>query len=261
MPLPLLQAQKGKAVGGLIPKVPFGAIDNPPLMGEVRLWTTAMVNQNSFLAGANHQQYKPYPPGDSRNPPAGWRDCDGTIYDGGTEDAFYKFMKGWLSIGPIPGQLYLPDMRARVPVGAYPYGGVSFPYWAKKIDPSIVTPNNPAGTARTFLDKGGEESHLVTTGEMAQHTHTLTDAGHTHTLDDPTHTHDMAFIRNNSGSEYLTTAANKGNPGSDTVIANTGLVATAAAQTLLGIGGAGGVASHNNMQPFLFLSYIIRVSL
>jgi len=72
------------------------------------------------------------------------------------------------------GVLYfkLPDFRARVPVGY-------------NTDATLT-----GRSTRAIAANGGEETHVLTEGEMNSHNHGVTDPGHDHDFKVPSHTHD-----------------------------------------------------------------------
>lgn len=95
--------------------------------------------------------------------------------------------------------------------------------------------------AITIAAKTGEETHIVTINEMPNHGHTLTDPGHAH-----------AVRSNDEGgySQILTRTA----------YTDAGYnVATSFAVTNITIANAGGGAAHENVQPTVFVPYIVRL--
>jgi microcystin-dependent protein len=101
------------------------------------------------------------------------------------------------------------------------------------------------GTGATLGAVGGLESHLLTTAQLAAHTHTntLTDPGHTHNYTD------------SSGGVHGGTGTAGGN--------STGLNATATTSSTTGVSitnaSAGGGGAHNNVQPTIILNKILRI--
>jgi microcystin-dependent protein len=87
-------------------------------------------------------------------------------------------------------------------------------------------------TSRTLGSKGGEESHILTTGEMPAHSHSLTRRSN----------NDSGAFDNGDAHASESSAAT-------TDRANLGTFSTSS----VGSGNA-----HNNMQPFIVLRYIIK---
>lgn len=91
--------------------------------------------------------------------------------------------------------------------------------------------------AITIAGKTGEETHIVTINEMPAHGHTVTDPGHSHGL--------------------TLAAAGFGNAGALTSGGSGG--STASATTGITIANNGGGAAHENVQPTVFVPYIVRL--
>lgn len=165
--------------------------------------------------------------------PSGWRLCDGTLYN--AADATYARL--WATIGTTYGgsginSFAVPDLKGRVPVG---YGaGAGF-------------------TARALNDKGGFETHLLSGQESGIQQHT-----HTNTLNDPQHSHTQ--IANYGGAAGgagvpLVAVTDSGQYGySDTTSKSTGITISNAS-----VGHTNALNAHNNMQPFVVVSYIIKL--
>lgn len=136
------------------------------------------------------------------------------------------------------------------------YNAVSLPYGSGDGSTTFNVPDcrgsviaaldNMGGSARGVLTTatslgvfGGEQNHLLSVGEMPSHSHTATDSGHTHTVGI------SATIFGGTGPGSLTN--NSGSINTGTGFANISVTNT----------GGGGV--HNNVQPTLVLSKILRV--
>jgi microcystin-dependent protein len=96
----------------------------------------------------------------------------------------------------------------------------------------------PVGVSPSYLlaSVGGAATHTLTTNEMPSHTHTINDPGHFH---------GQGGV--NGGAVLIGGGANKADQ-TATLIATTGIT----------INSAGGGQSHNNMQPYIVLNYIIK---
>jgi len=147
--------------------------------------------------------------------PDGWLFCDGAAVSRTTYAVLFALIGTTFGVGDGSTTFNVPDMRGRVPVGVGQQTG---------------------GTDFALTDSGGEETHVLTVGELASHSHT--DTGHTH-------------LDNNATA----------------VIINGGLEAPAASAvpsvTTTGSGSAnltdtGSDDPHNNLQPYLVLNYIIK---
>lgn len=199
--------------------------------------------------------------------PSGWRFCDGSTYNG--SDPTYA--KLWTAIGIAYGgsdvtNFKVPDLRGRVPVG---YG---------------------AGTGltnRVIGATGGEEGHLLTAAEsgVPAHSHSASttvtvdgvgDHDHAFNNDLGNHTNNIPARQTSSTSHTHTGTSTvaAGMSGTDVTIESgrykytlfddaqpAGAHAhTASATTSVTANANNDAAStHNNMQPFVVVSYIIKL--
>ena len=152
--------------------------------------------------------------------PAGWLLCDGSAVSRSTYTTLFQTLGTTYGSGDGSTTFNLPSLNGRVPVGAGTY-----------TDPTL------GSVTRTLAASSGEASHTLITGEMPSHNHT--DSGHSHLI-----THNQTAL----GSAALTPSAS-----------GTGTQTTEAVSTgFANIQNTGGGGSHNNMQPYLVLNYIVK---
>ena len=201
--------------------------------------------------------------------PSGWYLCDGRAWGVSGAPASGSALHTAIS-GNFPTGL--PDLRGRVPLGAGTGAGL---------------------TARTIATNVGNETHALSTGELASHTHTGTtgneSVGHTHTIShDHTvftitgggHSHsayttDQMFFGAGSSAAFVGASVNSGGTGVNGPITvsgdgshthsvdvpsftgNSGPVSDSHTHSFTSAASGSGTA-HNNMQPSLVLNYIIK---
>ena len=169
--------------------------------------------------------------GNASTPPGGWAFCDGSVLEQADYPQLYAIIGGDFNTGgEAPDEFRLPDFRSRSPIGTGQGSGLS----------------NYAIAAR-----GGEETHVLVTGELASHTHiqnshnhtqdahTHTQNSHNHTQDSHNHTqnaHAHTFLPYKAGASYngasafpSNTAGNAGQFSTDSTTA-TNIAATATNQ-------------------------------
>lgn len=121
----------------------------------------------------------------------------------------------------------VPDMRGLVPAGL---DGMPGGTRANRMTRSV---------AIIIAGKTGEETHVITVGEMAQHAHGVTDPGHVH----------VVGAGNTGGLNNFATNSNRQ--------VNAG--PTDSAVTGISIQNAGGNGAHENVQPTVFVPYIVKL--
>lgn len=188
--------------------------------------------------------------------PTGWQMCDGSAISRSTFAALFALIGTTYGAGNGTTTFNVPDMRSRSPLGAGTGSGLS---------------------ARTLAATGGEENHALSTGELASHSHTITDPNHTHTITDPTHNHTQNAHSHpaQSGGSFLGIGSAAGTLFWETGHANaTDVMANVAATNIAGSTGITGANSgstgitttnangsgtgHNTMHPFLVVNFIIK---
>ncbi|MCJ0741860.1 phage tail protein [Pedobacter montanisoli] len=173
------------------------------------------------------------------NVPRGWHVCDGTSLQIRNYQALYSLI-GTTYGGNASTDFNLPDLRGRAPLFA-----------------NMTVPQFLLAT------KGGEETHVLTSNEMPQHTHA---AGAVTNLSAQLKVSAQNALQPlpAQGATIATSGVN--NAGSFTADANYNqatpnvalndqsvVVQSVTASTSI----AGASAPHNNMQPYLVMNYII----
>jgi len=149
----------------------------------------------------------------STSPNANWLVCDGSSLLRSTYPVLFALIG--TTYGSADGTHFnIPDLQGRVPIGAGSGAGLST--WA-------------------VGDQAGEETHTLTNGESASHTHT--DSGHTHV---------EGIAIPAVGSAIVVPPIPSAIPG----VGATGV-------GFAGLSTSGGDGGHNNLQPLLALNYLI----
>lgn len=156
--------------------------------------------------------------------PSGYLACDGTVYNIATYPTLGALLGStWGGNGTTT--FGVPDLRGRSPLGSGTGSGL---------------------TARTLGQTGGEENHVLSTGELAAHSHGVTDPGHSH---------DSRRESTTPGIQNLYATA---------AIITNGLASTSVAgpnttnTTGVTVGSTGSDTGHNTMHPFAVLTPIIK---
>jgi microcystin-dependent protein len=149
--------------------------------------------------------------------PAQWLACDGAAVSRTTYAALFTAIGTAYGIGDGSTTFNLPDARGRSPVGAG---------------------QGPSLTNRARGDTGGAESHTLTEAQMPLHGHPFFASYATQSTANSTST--GGFMTNSGGTSSRA--------------AYTGAVSGTQGQQ---IGGTGGGAAHNNMQPFIAMNCFI----
>ena len=114
-----------------------------------------------------------------------WLLCDGASLSRVTYATLFALIG--TTYGNVDGNTFnLPDMRARSPLGYNTASGLS-----------------GSRSTRALALGSGAETHALSTGELAAHSHAIPATTHTHTITDSTHTH-TGNASGNTGSTTLT---------------------------------------------------------
>jgi len=158
-------------------------------------------------------------------PPAGWLACDGSAVSRSTYADLFTAIGTVFGDGDVTSTFNLPDFRGRVPGGLGTGTGL---------------------TDRALADQVGEEGHILTVTELAEHSHGVSDSGHAHNTVDSNN-----FASVQSGYESPQSSAGL-------APADSGSNETSSAGTRVIVNTAGSGGAHNTMQPTLFCAFFIK---
>jgi microcystin-dependent protein len=156
--------------------------------------------------------------------PKGWALCNGQLLPINQNQALFALL-GTMYGGDGRVNFGLPDLRSRIPIS---FG------------------QNVLGS------RGGQESHTLIMGEMAQHTHQMMADGTT-TADKNTSS------PGNSGSTVLGNSGGTQSPGAPFTLSIYSNVNPNGTLNPAVISNAGGSQAHTNIQPYLTLNFCIAL--
>jgi microcystin-dependent protein len=217
----------GSVIGPPGPTGPTGPVSSIP--GEIKLW-----------------------PGGALPDPAQygkWVWADGAVYVVATyPKAAANIASQWRTFAgasdPGVSNFRVPDLRGLAPVGLDAMPGGSR---ANRMTRAV---------AITLAGRTGEETHIVTVAEMPGHSHGINDPGHAHSINDPGHTHTGikgAGATTGGGGPQTAADAQPMTPN----LAATGIAIYSAYTGILGTVNNGGGGAHENVQPTVFVPYIV----
>jgi microcystin-dependent protein len=235
----------GSVIGPIGPIGPTGPVSSIP--GEVKLWPGGTL--------PDPVQY------------GKWVWADGAVYVVATyPKAAANIANQWRTFAgasdPGVANFRVPDIRGLVPAGLDAMPGGSR---ANRMTRAV---------AIILAGRAGEETHIVTVAETPAHGHVVVDNGHGHTISDPTHAHSVSDPgHTHTGIRGAgTTTGGSGPQGAvDTtpMTPNSALTGIAIYSAYTGINGtnnsvagitlqnSGGSGAHENVQPTVFVPYIV----
>ncbi len=179
------------------------------------------------LSGSNYGSVNIPPPGlispyGGATAPTGWLLCDGSAVSRATYSALFAVVSTVYGVGDNATTFNVPDLRGRIPigVGTGTGGGAS----------GVGAPTG--GSALTGIGRAtwkGEETHVLTTGELAAHSHRVL-------LDSGTSTKDAVARNQSSGTPVYSQSGDSGDY----------------------IESTGSNTAHNNIQPVMGVQYLIK---
>ena len=185
--------------------------------------------------------------------PNGWLVCDGSTVSRKTYSDLFKVIGTTYGAGNSNTTFTLPDMRGRFAMGAGTGTGLN--------SSGSGAISGSTQTARTVGQWLGEETHLLTTAELASHTHANTVAGgNTGTMNSNTaHQHQNANVQGTTGGQYgIMDTGNAGSSGRPYVLSTNTDHTHAFTPTITNVA-EGGNSRHATIPPCVVVNYIIKV--
>lgn len=178
--------------------------------------------------------------------PSGWLLCDGSSKSRSEYAELFSILQ--TTYGSLNATSFnVPDLCGRTIIGVGTGAGL---------------------TTRSLGAKDGEEQHTLTLNEIPSHSHsgtTSSEGSHTHTATDSGHTHTQTTINddyNSSGGNppgfVGDSAGSKTWSNINTGYANITVASSGVHTHTMTTDSKGGSQSHNIMQPFIALNYIIK---
>jgi len=158
--------------------------------------------------------------------PSGYLACDGSVLSRAAYSDLFAVIGTAFGDGSEGASNFrIPDLRGRVAIGSGTGGGL---------------------TARTLGASLGAETHVLSTAELAAHTHAKTDSGHTHVKANQ----QLGGPGGATANFYVNQNAINSSP--------TENLTTGSAVTGLSVDNTGSGGAHNNLQPSLVVGFIIK---
>jgi microcystin-dependent protein len=176
--------------------------------------------------------------------PTGWLLCQGQSVSRTTYLGLFSAIGDTYGAGDGSTTFLIPNLQGRVPVG-----------------------KASSGTFSSMSSSGGFETHTLTEAQMPSHTHSQASHGHTfsgttNTTGAHSHTAYGALVNRGTGAVFreLTQASNGSSnvpTSSDGDHSHTYSGTTSSSSSTIGTTGSD--SSHNNLQPYIVLNYMIKV--
>lgn len=197
--------------------------------------------------------------------PSGWILCDGSDVSRTTYNDLFGQVGTTYGVGDGSTTFALPDFKGRVPMGAQ--AGLADSSTTVLTGTGSVT-GGTAIAASALGTKSGVESVTITAAQsgLPAHNHSNSVASHNHGVTNVSHQHEIGYVSwniDNGNGSVVKAMASGGNEYTYTSGPQSGMNPSAATQssnynTTNFSGTADAASSHNNLQEFLVLTFIIK---
>lgn len=213
--------------------------------------TTAATAREAIGAAASDDRLLPFAAGvilpfAGAGAPTGWLLCYGQAVSRTTYAALFSALGTAWGAGDGSTTFNLPDLRGRVLAGKDDMGGTSA---------NRLTNQTGGLDGDTLGATGGSETHTLTEGQLASHTHSFSAT----TSSGGAHVHEINFTghtsHNTDGGGNIASGSNS----AESITAFDTQSSGAHTHTVSGTSGSAGSGSaHNNVQPTAVVNFIIK---
>lgn len=170
--------------------------------------------------------------------PGGWLHCDGSAIDRTIYADLFAAIGTTFGAGDGETTFNIPNLRGR----------------------NIIGLNSSETDFDALGETGGAKRHTLTIAELPPHNHGVVDPGHAHGVTDPGHAHGYTATQGvgsieNDAPDYNGSVFQNGQTTGASATGVTVNTATTGITTML----TGGGESHNILDPYMALRYIIKV--
>lgn len=170
--------------------------------------------------------------------PGGWLHCDGSAIDRTIYADLFAAIGTTFGAGDGETTFNIPNLRGR----------------------NIIGLSSSETDFDVLGETGGEKRHTLTIPEMPAHTHTITDVTHAHTATDSGHTHGYVNqAADQTVGGVFESAADQSDYAQTTDVGYAQITVAPSYTGITGTNSTGGGQSHNVLDPYMALRYIIKV--
>jgi microcystin-dependent protein len=174
------------------------------------------------------------------NVPGGWLHCDGSAIDRTIYADLFESIGTTYGNGDGVTTFNIPNLRGR----------------------NVIGLNSSETDFDVLGETGGAKRHTLTISEMPAHTHSITDVTHAHTATDSGHRHGYVSQTGDQGTDNAfdsEIAADQTEYAQTTELGYANITVAPSFTGITGTNSTGGSQSHNILDPYMALRYIIKV--